>query len=262
MNIREIFMTKQPKKVASPGNGAPAKPRKADPVERKILLDFHERLQAARQKVTDCEVAVQRLDVIVSRGETASKALQDAIAADGAASLASLVDGTSAPDTAMLASITAEVAARSAKEALPRAKAELEAAKADAMRVEAEHAIAAHNLMKAEANKVAAQYARTVGELCRLHDVLAGIGRALPPRTRDEQEIVRSTVQFHIPRFSLPACSSSAGGWSPTYTHHADEYRTGSATARWQAAFDRVLEDPDASVEDLIGEDIDLREAA
>jgi hypothetical protein len=49
--------------------------------------------------------------------------------------------------------------------------------------------IAAHNTLKAEADKVGRRYLRASRELRETHDILQGIGQALPPMTRDEDPI-------------------------------------------------------------------------
>jgi hypothetical protein len=64
--------------------------------------------------------------------------------------------------------------------------------------------IAAHNTLKAEADKVGRRYLRASRELRETHDILQGIGQALPPMTREEDPIIRSTVAFDVPNSDCP----------------------------------------------------------
>ena len=234
---------------------APASARRPDSVERRILRDFADKLAVARTKVAMAEAAIERLEGVILDGERADAALQTAVAADGAAALQALVAGSAAPDAAMVAAVTAEIAARAARSALPGANAALEAAKAEAMQMEAERNIAATNALKVEADKVAAKYARAWGQLCVLHDTLLVISGALPALRREEQTIHNLTTTIEAPRFNLPSNTSSAGGWSPIFRHIPSyDYAIPPVTARWNEALERLLGDPNADVEDLISE--------
>jgi len=252
MNILGVFHMKPKMNVIEGAivEDAPAKPAKAETVERRILRDFADRLNAARQRVSESAETVARLEAIVQEGERASDVLQTSIERDG-------LEALDADSPAMRATIAAEVRSRTAERALPGARAAAETAKADAMRLDGERNIAATNALRVQADRVAARYMRAWRELCDLHDRLLGLSPALPPLTRMGEAIHNLTVPFEVPRFNLPSTTPGGGGYSPSFRHIPSvDYSIPPVTARWSRALDCLLDDPDADISDLIAEDI------
>ena len=193
-----------------PGKGAAAKAptlpvdaKAAEPIERQVLRDFADRRDEARKRVADREAEIARLEIMISNGVKSEERLADTIG------------GEIGPDDALMRStIAIEVQARAATKRLPVAKAELEQAKAAAMRAEVETMKAARNLMMIEAGKIGAEYREHFNALARLHDRLIGISGGLPPLETLGQEIANTVVGFEIPNFNF-----SSGSYAVTMRH-------------------------------------------
>ena len=223
----------------------------SETIERSILRDCSAALDEARKRVAECEAEIERLELVIAEGDKAAAVLQAQIAGDGAAGIAALVKGEAKPDAAMTSIIAIELAVRAAQARLPAARAELEQANAQAMRAEVQRNLAARNAMVREADRVAARYAKLLSELAETYDSLVGISGALPPLETLGQEIHNLVTGFTIPRFNLPSNSTSAG-YAPTFVHIPDEWRVNATRARWAAARDRLIDDPDADLNELL----------
>lgn len=216
----------------------------AEPVEREILKDFAAQRDAARKHLASCENAVGRLEAVVEQGELASAAMKASIASDGGAALEALARGE--PDPAMTRLVGAEMAARTATEALPAARRAVEEAKAARERAEVEVAKAARNLMLTEAVKKGAEYSAHFAPLGRLFDELVAISAALPPMEQLGTEIANTVVGFSIPAFNL------GGDYSVQMTHRPDDRLVAQSTASWTAAKEAVIADPDADFREVL----------
>jgi len=209
----------------------------AEPVEREILRDFAKQRDAAGQRVTACETTVARLEAVIETGGLASAAMRASIASDGGAALEALARGE--PDPAMTRLVGAEMAARTASEALPGAKHALEEARAAAMRAEVEVMKAARNLLLVEAGKRGAEYRAAFANLGRQYDEMVGISYGLPPTETLGQEIHNTVVGFEVPAFN------TGGAYSVTMRHGPDERRVSAVQSRWTAAREALIADPD-----------------
>jgi hypothetical protein len=222
--------------AAAPSVVETAKP--AEPVERSILRDFARQRDEARRRVTACEMTLASLEAVIETGGLASDAMRASIASDGGAALEALARGE--PDPAMTRLVGAEMAARTATDALPGAKHALEEARAAAMRAEVEVVKAARNLLMVEAGKRGAEYRAAFATLGRFYDELIGISYGLPPTETLGQEIHNTVVGFEIPAFN------TGGAYSVTMRHGPDERRVSAVQSRWTAAREALIENPDA----------------
>ena len=147
-------------------------------------------------------------------------------------------------------------AAQAASSALPAARSNLEAAHAEATRMENERLVAVTNALKVEANRTAgSRYARLWRELCECHDEIVGISGALPPAGPREPEVRMTHAALEVPRFNLLACAD-ANEYLAVMRHLPSEATVATATARWSEARSRLLADASASIDDLIDAEV------
>jgi hypothetical protein len=201
----------------------------------------------AKQKLADRENEIARLESII--GEAAKSDER----------LAEVVGGEIGPDL-MASTISIEVKSRAAKIRLPRAQAELDAAKAAAARADHERVYAAQVALRKEADKVALRYTRAMKEANEAFDALVAISAAIPAIRRPdgvaEDDIAPSGIVMHLtwPLFQLP--SNSLGTAQLTIKHIAEEYRTGPIRARWAKAREMLLADPEANISALLAREV------
>jgi hypothetical protein len=125
-------------------------------------------------------------------------------------------------------------------------------ARSEIKRLEEEREKAIVEYLRTRADEYAAQYKLIFQALCRAHDQLVGISNALLARW-DFPDIRMGVPRIEVPRFNLP---SMAFGGEATIGHLAVDATVEDATANWLGAMDRLINDADAPLDDLLGPQI------
>lgn len=205
--------------------------------------------------VAELEARVGRLTTIIRDADAARAALQQAIADDGGISLAGYAAG-SAPDGAIAKLIAADEAASkaaaAATDALPNVQSVLANARSEVSRLEQKREEAALEYLRMRADDLALQYKRIFGTLCRVHDQLAGVSIALSSSGAYGGEIRMSTLPVEVPRFNLPS-TADPNEYLPMMTHVGTESTVEESSAIWLEARERLAQDVEANLDDLVG---------
>jgi hypothetical protein len=136
--------------------------------------------------------------------------------------------------------------------ALPNVRQAMTHAMSEVDRLEKEKQDAVVAYLRQRADDVAEAYKKIFAALCATHDTLAGISVALSTTGAFGGEIQMSTVPMQVPRFNLPALADP-NEYLPTMTHRASEITVDEAMASWMAARERLANDADAPLDDLLG---------
>ncbi len=102
------------------------------------------------------------------------------------------------------------------------------------------------------ANEKARRYSALSVELSDLHSELVGISNALPPVSPTEPEIRMTTLPIQIPCFNLPSARSNSSEWIAVAEYRANEYAVASVSEKWSAARERLANDVEADVSNLL----------
>lgn len=225
--------------------------------ERDVLRSRHALMQTAEQAIAELEGQVARLEKIIADAATADQALQTAITSDGGQALAAFSAGELAPDldigTLLANAENTSRAAVAAKAALPNAKAQLDAARAQLPALEEQRRAAELDFLKLLANEKGLQYKQLFAALCRVHDELVGVSNALIPLTPDAPEIRMTAAPVTVPSFNL-ASVRHPNEWIAQFEHRANEYIVQDVAQKWLAARQRLANDVEADVSDLLDE--------
>lgn len=225
------------------------------PDGRERLRFFADELAKANEAVLELEARLQRLTSICQDAELAHATLQQAIAEDGGVSLAEYAAGNAQDgDIAHLvqAKETTAKAAAAARDALPNVQAMLAKARSEVERLEQQKESAALEYLRQRADHVALQYKRIFTALCRSHDQLVGISAALSATGAHGGEIRMSETRIEVPRFNLPSVADP-NEYLSSMTHLANDTTVEDSTASWLQARNRLANDVDAELDDLIG---------
>lgn len=227
----------------------------AGPDGRERLRFFADELVKANEAVAELEVRLNRLTGIIHDADLAHATLQQAIAEDGGLALAEYAAGKAQDDDMaqlVQAKETTAKAAAAARDALPNVQDMLSRARNEVTRLEQLKQDAALQYLKQRADHVALQYKRIFSALCRSHDQLVGISAALSATGQHGGEIRMSTTPMQVPRFDLPSVADP-NEFLPTMTHQPAENAVYDATASWLEARNRLSQDAEAELDDLIG---------
>jgi hypothetical protein len=250
-----IFEKLNGKKLASASTAVSSQQPLLDGRDR--LRYFAAELVKANDAVVELETRLDRLTAIVRDADAAHAALQQAIADDGGVALADYAAGN-APDGAIAKLIAADEAtgkaAAAAKDALPNVQAVLVNARSQVARIEQQKEEAVLQYLKGRADESALQYKRIFETLCRAHDQLAGVSIALSATSSGEfgGEIRMTRMPLQIPRFNLPS-TADPNEYLPTMEHRASENTVEDTASSWMKARQRLAQDVDAELDDLIG---------
>lgn len=214
-------------------------------------------LGKAQQVVADADALLDRLITVIRDADAAEAVLQASVAEDGGVSLAAYSAGaTDAPIAKLIATKkTTEEAATVAKAALPGVNSKLDAARAEVKRLEQEKFDATIIYLKTRARDKHAAYHNTFSVLSNLYDQLCGVAVAMSATGHSDMMTTGLPVAIQAPGFNMG--TGPAHGPSEAvvimHTPGAGEHRVGDAMARWTEARERLLQDPDAALDDLIG---------
>ncbi len=225
------------------------------PDGRERLRFFADELVKANEAVAELEVRLDRLTGIIQDAELAQATLQQAIAEDGGVGLAEYAAGRAQDsDIAQLvqAKETTAKAAAAARDAVPNVQNMLSRARNEVARLEQQKQDEALRYLKQRADHVALQYKRIFDALCRSHDQLVGISAALSATGEHGGEIRMSSTPIQVPRFDLPSVADP-NEFLPTMTHRPADIAVEDATANWLEARNRLSQDTEAKLDDLIG---------
>jgi hypothetical protein len=246
-----IFQKEKTKKTGAASTPAKASNAPLIPSRDRLLFVAGE-LAKAESVVSDLAARVERLEGIISDAASANETLQAAIAQDGGVALSEFAAGT-AKDDAMARLVIEEEnkrkAAVAAKSALPKASADLEAARAEVLRLgEAKSAEIGEFLMM-KADGLARKYHAAFVELCRLHDELTGFALGIDSAVGD---VVMVFEALKVPRFNLPSLKTSAE-YDPFLRHKPATHIVESAAATWRAGRARLELNVNDDLDDLVG---------
>jgi hypothetical protein len=232
----------------------PAKASNAPMIpSRDRLLFVAGELAKAESVVAELEARVARLSTIVADADVAHAELQQAIAADGGQSLGLYASGQAAGDSEIakliVADETASRAAVAAKSALPKATSDLEAARAEVVRLGQAKSAEIGEFLMMKADGLARKYHAAFVELCRLHDEITGFALGIDSNVGD---VVLAIEPLKVPRFALPSLQTSAE-YDPFLRHKPSAHIVESAEATWRAGRARLELNVTDDLDDLIG---------
>jgi hypothetical protein len=231
---------------------------------RERLRSIEEALTQGRAAHVEIEARLDRLVRIIRDADAADTALQDAVDADGGVALAEYADGN-ASDAPIARLITAKEntakAAAAAKVALPNAQAMLTDVEQQIGRLEQDKHDAVLAYLTSRASAEASHCRQIFEELCRSHDRLTGISVALAVEGTSA-ELLSEYLTLEIPRFArvdMPPVADPNAHYTPV-RRFVSQFTVNGATLDWQKARERLADDVDAELDELIGAPVE-REA-
>jgi hypothetical protein len=247
-----IFQKDKTKKTGTASTPAKASTAPMIPSRDRLLFVAGE-LAKAQAVVADLEARVARLDTIIADADLASAELQQAIAADGGESLGLYASGQAGGDSEIskmiLAEETASRAAVAAKSALPKATSDLEAARAEVVRLGEAKSVEIGEYLMMKADGLARKYHQAFAELCRLHDEITGFALGIDSAVGEVAMVIEPVK---VPRFNLPSLKTSAE-YDPFLRHTPSSHIVESAAATWRAGRARLELNVNDDLDDLIG---------
>jgi hypothetical protein len=223
--------------------------------ERDVLRSRSAEVTKAEQAIADMAANVLRLETIISDAAEAETALQVAVAEDAGVSLAAFANGEAAPDSEITTRLAnAENTARAAvaaRVALPRAQANLLNAQEQITHLETQRQQAIRDFLLMLAAEPAREYVATWNKFCSLHDTLVGISNALPSAASTENDLRMTTTPIVAPRFNLAPIAHSSE-FLATMEHFANDHAVQDVAGKWLAGRDRLSNDVEADVFDLL----------
>jgi len=213
-------------------------------------------LAKANECVAELEARFNRLQNIISDADAAHAALQEAIAADGGLALEAYGAGLASDQPiAELVAIKENTskAASAAKDALPSVEDMLARARAEAARLENAKFDATIVYLKTCARGEHRRYNDAFAELSRSYDALCGIAVAVSATGHADMMTTGLPVPIKAPGFNMSTGPSHGPSELVTLTHNITEARIAGSTSTWMQARERLWQDPDADLDDLIG---------
>lgn len=238
------------------GGSAPTPPSTKAYDGRDRLRAASDALTQAQACVADLEAQFNRLHIIVSDADAANEALQQAITADGGVALAAYGNGTASNEPIAALIATKEDTARAAsaaKAALPRVEDMLAKARAEVVRLEGVKFDAMIVYLKTRAADQHRAYLKAFNAMCASHDALCGIAVALAATNHSEMMTSGAPLPIKAPGFNMNIGAGHGPSESVTMMHAPREDKIGKATADWMQARERLADDPNADIDDLIG---------
>jgi hypothetical protein len=215
-------------------------------------------LADAQKVVADADALLDRLIRVIRDADAAEEALQASVAEDGGVSLAAYSAGEAAdaPIAKLISTkkITAEAAAV-AKAALSGVQSKLEAARTEVTRLEGVRFDATIVYLKTRAEDKHRSYHDAFAVLSNLYDQLCGVAVAVSATGHADMMTSGLPLPIQAPGFNLSTGPSHGPSETVTLAHTpgAGEARVAQSTSRWLEARERLLQNPDADVDDLIG---------
>jgi hypothetical protein len=241
------------KKKQSPGEipGAVTSLRSPKTVGRERLRFIDGEVSKAKEAVADLENRIERFESIISDADANHRALQLAIANDGGKALAEYAAGKAGADSEIAKLVTLEdssrKAATAAKAALPGTESMLNNARAQLPRLAEERVAELNRVVARLADADARAYQKAFEEMCRLHDRLVGYASVAQATIGDIQLIIDPVK---TPRFALPSMGNSDA--DPFLRHSVNELTVNAAAKSWAAVRQRLEDDAEADLSDLI----------
>jgi hypothetical protein len=236
---------------------APTPPAQTKYDGRDRLRAAADALQKAQACVKDLEQRLNRLNTIVSDADAAHGALQAAIAADGGVALERYGNGQAGnePIAALIAAKenTAR-AARAAKAALPSVEAMLAKARAEVTRLEGVKFDAMIVYLKTRASSEHRAFVQSFNALCKSYDTLCGIAVALDATGHSEMMTSGLPLPIKVPGFNMGTGAAHGPSETVTMFHGPNETTINNATSDWIRARERLMENAEADLHDLIGQ--------
>jgi hypothetical protein len=230
-----------------------------DPLDgRARLRHFAGELAKAQQAVADIDANQDRLIKIIADAKAADEALQAAVAEDRGVSLAAYAAGGASDGPIAKLILTKETtakAAAAASAALPAVKEMLAFACAEVVRLEQQKFDATLVYLKTRAQEKHRAYNNAFTVLSSSYDQLCGVAVALSATGHSEMMTSGARLPIHAPGFNLNIGPSHGPSEKVTLTHTTGdgEARVSEAMARWTEAKERLLQNPDAELDDIIG---------
>jgi hypothetical protein len=220
---------------------------------RERLHHFDSELAKATAAVKELEQRVLALEGIGVDAFNADRELQSYIQGEGGTeALMQHSAGHSKPDdriAVLLATAkTTSEAAGPAKAALPFAQDNLEKCRAEVFRLEQERSEEIGRTMVRLVDDTAADYKRTFGKLCELHDQLAGFATVVSSNIGDVQLI---SEEIKTPRFALPSLAS-ASEFDPFLRRRANPYAVEQSAKTWATVRQRLEADVGSDLSDIV----------
>ncbi len=213
-------------------------------------------LAKARDCVADLEARLARLTAIIGDADAAHVVLQEAIAADGGVALEAYGSGR-APDQPIAelvgAKETTAKAASAAKDALPGVEDMLNKARAEVVRLESVKFDDVVRYLKSRAGDEHKIYLRAFNELCKSYENLCGIAVALSATGHADMMTSGLPLPIQSPGFNMSTGPSHGPSEKITMSYMAAEAKVAKSTATWMQARERLMQDADADLDDLIG---------
>jgi hypothetical protein len=219
-------------------------------VGRERLSHFDEEITKGKTTIVDLEQRIQRLESIIAEADLAHRNLQQAIAADDGAELASYSAGTASDHFSKLvmSSENSARAATAAKAALPGANSSLDNAHAQVASLIDQRAAELKRVLAMLGDVDARAYDKAFSDLCRLHDRMVGYASIAEDNVGD----VRLTHEpLRVPRFASPSMGNADA--DQFMRHQASDLTVKDSARRWSQIRDRLESDANADLSDLIG---------
>lgn len=143
-------------------------------------------------------------------------------------------------------------AASAAKDALPGVHDMLAKARAEVAKLESAKFDAVIVYLKTRASDEHKAYTRTFREFCDLYDRLCGIAVAVSATGHSDMMTTPLPVQVRAPGFNLGTGPAHGPSELVTMSHTPGEDKVAAWTAKWMQARERLDQDPDANLDDLI----------
>ena len=239
-------------------SGSPPTGEAPGPDGRERLRHADAELKKARDSVADLEGRVIRMTTIISDAGVAQSALQEAIAADGGLALAAYGAGNASD--APIAKLVEKKenttrAASAAKDALPGVRDALAKARDALAKAETAKFDATIVYLKKQADAEHDTYVRNFNSLCASYDKMCAIAVALSATDHGDMMTTGLPVPIKAPGFNM-GIGPSHGPSEMVIMQHTTgngEARVAEWTAKWLKARERLAEDADADLDDLIG---------
>lgn len=215
---------------------------------RERLQFFVDQIAAAHNVIEELDQHVARLKTIVVEADVTSRALQDAISADGGVELSRYSSGQCKPDDAISKLVshsqTSGDASSAAKAGIPHAESLLATAKQQLIELtEQKHAEVGRVIASLAGLEVQA-YEKSFEATCKIHDRLVGFAR-VSQNNAGEIHILEEPPK--IARFAVHGDPDA----SPFYHHRTSAHIAEQSAKRWTEIRARLESNANADLSDL-----------
>jgi hypothetical protein len=235
----------------SSGASSVTKPVTKTKQGRERLQHFEDEISKAHNAIEDLEQRVARFGAIITESESAQRALQDAINADGGIALASFSAGQTKP-TDEINKLVAHAkssgeAAAAAKVALPHTASLLENARSQLISLVEQKNSELARVVSSLADVTARRYGETFDLLGKLHDKMVGFASAMEG---NQGEIFLIHEPLKANRFATPSMGNADA--DPFLRHKISDLTVAESARAWRSVRDRLAADANADLTDLI----------